>query len=252
MFMRLLQVHIKSDSVTNLPTFFNSLLLPEVRSVPGCLYAGFIQSDREPEESIAVTLWDTPEHAETHAQSGVFQRLMNRAESIFSDVLEWKVQLSTDIDIASTALHDEQVVKPRVASKTDLKSPRPMLTGGPMYVRILSIRILPGKTEEFARLYNELIIPTLRLLSGCRYAFLTEGLEERSEVISVTIWDRKEDADLYESMGIFDSLKKKVRHTFTDIFAWKLTADVSSQQALLTDDMMGHNGYPVIGGKSFL
>jgi heme-degrading monooxygenase HmoA len=252
MFVRLLQVHVKSDSVTDLPSFFNSFMLPVVRNAPGCLYAGFIQSDRDSEESIAVTLWDTQEHADSYAQSGVFQKLMNRAESIFSDVLEWKVQLSQDVNISATSFKDEPVVKPNVATKLDPQHRSPLLNGNALYVRILSVRLLPGRAEEFAKLYNELIIPTLRLIRGCRYAFLTEGMEERSEVISVTIWDRKEDAELYESMGVFDSLKNRVRHTFTDVFEWKLTADKSSQQVQLTDDMMAHIDYRVIGGRSFL
>ncbi len=250
MFMRLLQVHVKSDSDTHLPSFFNTFMLPEVRKAPGCLYAGFAQSDRDSEESIAVTLWDAPDHADSYAQSGVFQKLMNRAESIFSDVLEWKVQLSQDVDISTSSFKEEPVIKPNVTSKADVQSR--LVNGGPLYVRVLSIRLLPGKAEEFARLYNELIIPTLRLLRGCKYAFLTEGMEERNEVISVTIWDRKEDADLYESMGIFDSLKKRVHHTFTDIFEWKLTVDNSAHQVLLAEDMMVHAGYRVIGRKSFL
>ncbi len=252
MFMRLLQVHVKSDSITNLPSFFNNFMLPEVRNAPGCLYAGFIRSDRDSEESIVVTLWDTTEHADAYAQSGIFQKIMNQAESIFSDVLEWKVQLSRDITIPAASFREEPVVKPSITAKPDPHNGSHLLNGGALYVRILSIRLLPGKAEEFASLYNELIVPTLRLIRGCKYAFLTEGVEERGEVISVTIWDRKEDADLYESMGIFDSLKKRVRHTYTDIFEWKLTADKSAQQVLLTDDMLAHVGYRVIGGRSFL
>ncbi len=251
MFMRLLQVHVKSDSVTNLPSLFSNSMLPEVRNARGCLYAGFIQSDREAEENIVVTLWDTPEHADAYAQSGVFQKVMNQAESIFSDVLEWKVQLSQDMSISKLSFKEEPVIKPNVPARAEPHR-NPLLNGSALYVRILSIRLLPGKAEEFARLYNELIIPTLRLIRGCKFAFLTEGMEERSEVISVTIWDRKEDADLYESMGIFESLKKRVSHTFTDIFQWKLTADKSTQQVLMTDEMMAHVDYRIVGGRSFV
>jgi heme-degrading monooxygenase HmoA len=251
MFMRLLQVHTKSDSLSNLPALYSNTVIPELRKAPGCLYGGLIQSVRNPDECISMTLWDTPEHAESYEQSGVFQRLLKQAETHFSDSLEWRVQLSKDMTLDYSPIHDEPVIKSYTVTAASSNAVQQLETGT-MYVRILSIKLLPGKLEEFARLYNEHIIPTLRSVQGCRYAFLTEGIEERNEVISVTIWDRKEDADLYEMKGIFDTLKRKVQHTFSELYQWKLAADKTSQQHIATSDDLAVRGYDVVAGRSFL
>jgi heme-degrading monooxygenase HmoA len=251
MFMRMVQVHAKSDSLASLPTLYSNTIIPELRKAPGCVYGGLIQGVRHPEESISMTLWDTPEHADSYEQSGAFQKLLRQAETHFSDSLEWRVQLSKDLSLDYSPIKNEPVVKSyRVTATSSQRLPQPP-DSAPMYVRILSITLLPGKLEEFGRLYNERIIPTLRSVQGCRYAFLTEGIEERSEVISVTIWDRKEDADLYESGGIFKHLQKEVQHTFTELYQWKLAADKSSQQTIVTSDDLTARGYNVVAGKSF-
>ena len=80
MFMRLLQVRAKSDALSSLPLLYNDTIVPELRKTPGCLYGGLIQSVRDPDECISMTLWDTPENAESYEQSGMFQRLMKQAE----------------------------------------------------------------------------------------------------------------------------------------------------------------------------
>jgi quinol monooxygenase YgiN len=251
MYMRLLQVHAKSDSLSSLPVLYSDKIIPELRKAPGCIYGGLIQSVRHPDECISMTLWDTPEHAESYEQSGMFQRLLQQAETYFSDSLEWRVQLSKDMTLDYSPIHDEPVVK-SYAIKAASDGTVRQLDTGTMYVRILSIKLLPGKLEEFARLYNEHIIPTLRSVQGCRYAFLTEGIEERNEVISVTIWDGKEDAEHYEIKGIFDTLKRKVQHTFSELYQWKMAADKTSQRRIATSDDLAVQGYDVVAGQSFL
>jgi len=250
MFMRLLQVRAKYDSRSSLPVLYNNNIIPELRKAPGCLYGGLIQSVRNPDECISMTLWETPEHAEAYEQSGLFQRLLKKAESHFSDSLEWRVQLSRDLNLDYSPIHEEPVVKSYNISAASHDALRRLETER-MYVRILSIKLLPGKLEEFASLYNELIIPTLRSVHGCRYAFLTEGVEERNEVFSVTIWDRKEDADQYELRGIFDTLKRKVQHTFSHLYQWKLAADKSTQRRIATSDDMVARSYDIVAGQSF-
>ncbi|HEY6952987.1 MAG TPA: antibiotic biosynthesis monooxygenase family protein [Bacteroidota bacterium] len=250
MFMRLLQVHAKSDSISSLPILYTNSIIPELRKARGCLYGGLIQSVRHPEECISMTLWESPEHAESYEQSGLFQKLLKQAENHLSESLEWRVQLSKDMTLDYSPVQDEPVV--RSFRVTAASSPETRaLDSQRLYVRILSIKLLPGKLEEFARLYNEQIIPALRNVQGCRYAFLTEGIEERNEVFSVTIWDRKEDADQYEATGIFDNLKRKVSHTFSELYQWKLAADRGSHSLIATSEDMVAQGYNVVSGRSY-
>jgi heme-degrading monooxygenase HmoA len=88
-------------------------------------------------------------------------------------------------------------------------------------------------------------------VQGCRYAFLTEGVEERNEVISLTIWDSKQAADVYESSGLFRKLTKKVQHTFSELYQWKMAAERRSSVQVTTTEDLNVKGYHVVSGKTF-
>ena len=120
-----------------------------------------------------------------------------------------------------------------------------------MYLRILSIKVKPGKMEEFRKLYIEEIIPTLHDVKGCRYAFLTENSEEENEAISVTIWNSKRDADEYESNMIFDTLRMKVEHTFADLYQWKAALEMEYSGRVVTSEDPRVKTYNVVTGRSF-
>jgi heme-degrading monooxygenase HmoA len=91
----------------------------------------------------------------------------------------------------------------------------------------------------------------LRNVQGCRYAFLTEGVEERNEVISLTIWDSKEAADIYEASGLFKKLTRKVQHTFSELYQWKMAAERRSSVQVTTTEDLNVKGYHVVSGKTF-
>ncbi|MFQ5584099.1 MAG: antibiotic biosynthesis monooxygenase family protein, partial [Calditrichia bacterium] len=121
----------------------------------------------------------------------------------------------------------------------------------PMYVRIVSAKIQPGKMEEFRNLYSTEIIPALRETPGCRYAFLTENLQEENEIISVTIWDSKEDAQYYEESGRFEELTKKVAHTLSSLYQWKMALQKKTGERVKTSDDLKVTHYNVVTGKKF-
>ena len=88
-------------------------------------------------------------------------------------------------------------------------------------------------------------------VAGCRYAFLTEGVEERNEILSVSIWDRKEAADVYESSGLFNKLTRKVSHTFSELYQWKLSVEKHSSTQVSTTEDLGVSGYNMVAGTMF-
>jgi quinol monooxygenase YgiN len=188
MFMRLVQVKVKPETLAAIPKLYNERIIPVLRQTPGCLFAGLIRSNDRPEESISLTLWDTPEHAEEYERSGLFQKLLHDAKPYLADASEWRIQLSKDLTLEYAPVQEEPVVKSyNVAASSGDPELTPEHTPQ-MFVRIVSARLQPGKTEEFARLYAGEILPTLRRVPGCRYAFLTEGIE--NEVLSISIATR--------------------------------------------------------------
>jgi heme-degrading monooxygenase HmoA len=119
------------------------------------------------------------------------------------------------------------------------------------YMRIVSVRIAEGKNEEFQKLYSTIIVPTLMTVQGCQYAFLSKGTPENNEWLSVTIWDSREDAENYESSGVFDSLTEKVAHTFSSVYQWKMTLEKEYGRKSATTEDLKVDEYAVITGRSF-
>ena len=250
MFMRLVEVKVKPESSENLAALYAQRIVPVLQQTPGCIYASLIRSTANPDESISLTLWETSRDADVYEQSGTFQRLIAEAQPYFSDSTEWKIQLSKDLTLEYTPVSEEPVV--RSFTETTPSANRPLLADtGRLFIRILSVKLQPGKTEEFARIYQTEILPVLRSVQGCRYAFLTEGVEERNEVISLTIWDSKDAADIYESSGLFRKLTRKVRHTFSELYQWKMAAERRSNVQVTTTEDLDVKGYHVVSGKTF-
>lgn len=249
MFMRFVQVRVKPETSAELPRLYNEKIIPALQQTTGCLYASLIQSIDHPDESISLTLWDSPEHAEAYEQSGMFQRLMLETAPYLSDSSEWKIQLSKDLTLEYVPVPEEPIVKSYKVTAT--AGNRMLATEhlNRLYVRIVSARIQPDKIEELAQLYASEILPVLRAVPGCRYAFLTEGVE--NEAMSISIWNTKQDADAYEASGLFDRLTKKVQHTFTDVYQWKMAVEKHSSSQVSTSDDLTVQGYNVITGKSF-
>ena len=63
-----------------------------------------------------------------------------------------------------------------------------------MFVRILYIRTENNNLNEFKTQYSESIIPSLVGTRGCRNMFLIENANDKTEFLSVPIWDSKQDA----------------------------------------------------------
>jgi len=251
MFMRLVQIKVKSETADQLPLLYSEKIIPALQQTTGCLYASLIKSTQNEDEAISMTLWDSLDHAEAYEQGGLFQKLLNDVTPFLSDSSEWKIQLSKDFSWEYIPSHEEPVVK---SYRVTTSFPNPPSTGEPasqLYVRILSVRLKPGRLEEFASLYNAEILPMLHKVQGCQYAFLTEGVQERNEVISITIWDRKEAADVYEESGLFRKLTRKVQHTFSELYQWKLSVEKRSPVKVSSTEDLNVSGYKVVSGKVF-
>lgn len=230
---------------------YGEKVLPALQQIPGCLYACLIRSTVRPDDAISMTLWDSKGHAEAYEKSGSFQQLINQISAYFADSSEWKVQLSKDQTLEYAPVQEEPVVKSLNVSTTTGDRPPVPEDASPLFVRIVSVKLQPGKLEEFRRLYTTEILPVLNNVTGCRYAFLTEGVEGGTEIMSVTIWDNKNAADVYESSGLFRKLTKKVQHTFSELYQWKMAAERRSSVQVMTTEDLNVTGYSVVTGKTF-
>ena len=251
MYMRLLQIKIKPEKLPELQQVYETKVIPALQNLPGCRHASLIHGAHHTDECISLTLWDSQENAEAYAQSGLFQQLFQAAQPFLADSSEWKIQLSAELKLEYLPVIEEPVVKSYdVDAATDAQA-LPQAQTAFMYLRIVSAKITPGKLEEFRRLYAEEIIPALRSVPGCRYAFLTESLETQNEVISVTIWDSRQEAQNYEQSGLFEQLTQKVKHTFSELYQWKMALEQAQRGQAATSEDLTVKHYRVVTGESF-
>lgn len=252
MFMRFLQLKVNPLNLLQFKDFYNGTVLPQLQKMPGCLFAGLIQSGPETSEFISLTFWETQLYAEEYESSGAFQSLLDQSRPFLSESTEWKIQLSDKFELEYAPVAEEPVIKKysvELQKEIDIK---PEFQNEQMYVRIVSMKIQTDKMEEFKKIYLETIIPALKKTEGCRYVFLTESINEKNEFISVTIWDDKKYADVYESSGSFKELVEKIRHTFSQFYLWKVALEKDYSAKVKTTDDMKVQAYNLVSGKSFI
>ena len=247
MYMRLFQVRVRMNFIPVIRKIYDDEIIPQLQKMQGCLFACLIRSEKQPDEGISLTLWDSEEHAESYVKSGMFQMLVSKLQPYFSDSSEWKVQLSKDLKLEYQPIPDEPVVKSYASlAQSEEKLPEDM-----MYLRILSLKIQPGKMGDFKKIYLEEIIPALKAVKGCRYAYLTTGVEDKEEAISITIWNSKQDADAYEKDGLFNSLLQRVKHTLSDLYQWKMALEKDKNRRMVTSKDLSVKYYNILSVKGF-
>ena len=91
----------------------------------------------------------------------------------------------------------------------------------------------------------------MRKFSGCRFAFITENVKDEHAVLSVTLWQSKEDAEAYEKSGHFQTFLKKVEHTFASLYRWKMALESEEGGHVVTSEDLSVDEYSIVTGKSF-
>ena len=84
-----------------------------------------------------------------------------------------------------------------------------------MFVRLTYFGFKPENLEELKKFYNEVAIPTLRKQKGNLECKLLEPIDKNEEYISMTTWEKKEDADSYHNTGVYKKLVDQVRPFFS-------------------------------------
>jgi heme-degrading monooxygenase HmoA len=252
MYMRLVQVKVKPEHMPDHHRMYEDEVLPALQAVPGCIFATLIESEQHPGECISMTLWNSREQAESYGQSDKFRELLRKAAPFLVDSSEWKMQLSEDLTLQYEQIPEEPVVQAYEVMARQNASIPVQRQSGALFVRIVSPQIREEKLAEFKTIYVNEILPALRSVKGCRYAYLTENVQQKNQVISVTIWDSKQDAEAYERSGLFDSLKAKAEHTFAEIYQWKMQLAKDASGQVVTSEEMTVGGYKVVAGKTFI
>ncbi len=250
MYMRLLNVRSKSNDMHMLRSFYDAVVIGELQKIDGCLFAGLLQSNKDPNEGVSLTLWDSRDHADNYEKSGLYKKLLEQAKPFLSESTEWKIQLSEDLELEYRPEDDEPDLEQFNVTVQERTKQDLFKQHSKMYVRIVSHILQKNMVDNFRDIYIEEIVPVLRKTQGCRYAYLIESMHNTNEVISLTIWDGKQDAEMYEKSGLFSELVNKLRPTFSQFYQWKMALDKNSEKKVSTSDDLKVSDYKVVTGRN--
>jgi heme-degrading monooxygenase HmoA len=83
-----------------------------------------------------------------------------------------------------------------------------------MYVRLTYLKFLPGKTDAAKKIYNDELVPVVKKQKGNLDCRMLEPVDMEEDYISMTVWDNKEDADAYQSSGVYKQLVDRVKEMY--------------------------------------
>lgn len=248
MYMRFLHLKINPHFVDIFQDFYEDTVLTEMQKLPGCRFVELIRSRPHADEFVSLSFWDSREDAENFKKSDVHQELLKKTKLYLAESKEWKLQLSETLELEYKPVVEEPIFKEYDVSTQTEKSLR---QSPGMHVRIVSLSIQEDKIKEFKRIYNNEILPTLHKTKGCLYAFLTENLQNKNEFISITGWKSKEDVDAYEDGGQFALLVDKVRHTFSQVYQWKMAEISDESKRMITSEDLSIAYFHKVKSKKF-
>ena len=84
-----------------------------------------------------------------------------------------------------------------------------------MFVRLTYLDFLPGKMEEAKRIYYDELVPIVKKQKGNLDCRILEPVDSKDDYISMTVWDSKEDADAYQSSGVYKQLVDRVKEMYS-------------------------------------
>jgi len=250
--MRLVHLKAKSEKVGVLKSFYDAIIIPELEKIEGALFAGLLLNNTDVTEGISLTLWESKQHAEEYEGSGLFEKFVDQAKPFLAESTEWKIQLSEDLELEYKQGDDKPNLELKHFNVTVHERVKDDLFGqhSKMYIRIVSHILQKDKVDEFREIFVDQIIPALQETKGCRYSYLIESMHQENEVISLSIWDNKDDALVYEDSGAFEKLINKLRPTFSQFYQWKMELDKDPANKVSTTDDLTVTHYQVVTGKN--
>lgn len=79
-----------------------------------------------------------------------------------------------------------------------------------MIVRLTYCKFNPGSIEEVKTIYNGEIVPVARAQKGNISIRLIEPVDKSDDFISISEWASQEDAEAYETSGVYKNLVSKL------------------------------------------
>ncbi|MCU0453145.1 MAG: antibiotic biosynthesis monooxygenase [Bacteroidetes bacterium] len=250
MIIRFVQMRAADTNGANLKLAYERLVIPALRATAGCRSASLLQKNGDPQVCISMTTWRSIDDAERYERSGEFKKLLDGLQPYFAEADDWKLGLRPDLTVSFEPVVNEPIVQRfEVAAEGASSTPSAFI---PDYLRVVSHRIRPGAAGIFRKIYEDQVLPLLRVQEGYRRAYLVEDPTDINKLLSVTAWSSKRDADRYERSGLFLTLLERLAPTLTDLAHWKLSGQTADHARIATSDDVAVDGYTLLIGEEFI
>jgi len=84
------------------------------------------------------------------------------------------------------------------------------------FARLVSIRVRPGKETDFAKTFEEKILPSALREAGLRRLYLLRSLGSPAEFVTFSLWDSEKKAEEYVNSGRYKSYVSKFSQILED------------------------------------
>jgi heme-degrading monooxygenase HmoA len=251
MLVRLVEAAARENRGPALESVYQDQVMPVLEKTPGCLFAGLLQSINTPGNYVSLTIWDSAKQIQDYTESGMYEKNLAFVRPYLEDSAEWKIQLSKKDTIEYVPVKQEPVVKSFPVETKDVNLPD-AVEENLRYLRVLSLKVMPGKEEEFKKIYKNDIQKALKKIPGCRYSFLVDNTSLEKEYLSITIWDDLESVKMYEEEGAFSTLLNKVKGTLSELYQWKMALESTSKSKYsVTSEDIDISKFTLVTGKKF-
>jgi len=220
MYVRFVRLRVRDGKETAFAGWYRERVLPELAAMPACLYAGLLSPWRS-DDHLSLTIWRNAGAAAAYERSGVYHALLREAEPMLSERTAWQRRAGADSGVPQEAEVREIPPDGFVVDAGDGAAGRLGTALATAFVRLVSVRVDPDRVGEFVTAYSNRILPTLRQQPGFRGGLLAESRSGDGVCLSVTLWQREEDATRYEMSGAFRQLTDDVKETFSAVYTWQ-------------------------------
>jgi heme-degrading monooxygenase HmoA len=91
-----------------------------------------------------------------------------------------------------------------------------------MFMRFVRFKVKEGKNWEYARFYEDRVIPAMQETDGCLFASLLQPSGDDDESVSMTMWRSQDLAEAYEKSGLYDQFLDESDDLLAEASEWRV------------------------------
>jgi heme-degrading monooxygenase HmoA len=95
---RIVSPKIQKGKMKEFIDIYKREIIPALQATDGCLHAYLMENlqEKEQQEVISLTIWESKEKAEQYEQSGQFGRLVDKVKHTFTQLSQWQMSLEKE------------------------------------------------------------------------------------------------------------------------------------------------------------